>query len=54
MLTPEQEQAIKAYCDAIFDSGAESKEFFYRLGMSDRLNLKKMMKKVFLSLSQNK
>ena len=33
-LSPEQEEAITKYCDAIFSSGADTEEFFYRLGGS--------------------
>ena len=29
-LSPEQEEAITKYCDAIFSSGADTEEFFYR------------------------
>ena len=32
LLPPDKEQAVREYCDAIFDSGAESEMFFYRLG----------------------
>ena len=31
-LSAEQEEVITKYCDAIFSSGAEAEEFFYRLG----------------------
>ena len=54
MLPEDKQQAVQAYCDAIFDSGADAEQFFYRLGLSDGLHLKKQMKKVLLSLSQNK
>lgn len=40
-LSPEQEEMIIKYCDQIFNSGAETEEFFYRLGMKDGLRLKK-------------
>ena len=30
-LSPEQEEVITKYCDQIFNSGAETEEFFYRL-----------------------
>ena len=39
-LSPEQEEVITEYCNAIFSSGAETEEFFYRLGLKDGLNLK--------------
>lgn len=40
-LSPEQEEIIAKYCDRIFSSGAETEEFFYRLGLKDGLQLKK-------------
>ena len=44
-LSPEQEEAItKKYCDAIFSSGADTEEFFYRLGLKDGLKLRKVIK----------
>ena len=39
-LSQEQEEVITEYCNAIFSSGAETEEFFYRLGLKDGLNLK--------------
>ena len=30
-LSPEQEEVITEYCNAIFSSGADIEEFFYRL-----------------------
>ena len=39
-LTPEQEEVITKYCNAIFNSGAETEEFFYRLGLKDGHRLK--------------
>lgn len=53
LLPPDKEQAVREYCDAIFDSGADAEQFFYRLGLSDGLCLKKLVKKILLSLSQN-
>ena len=53
LLPEDKQQAIRAYCDAIFDSGADAEQFFYRLGLSDGLCLKKLVKKILLSLSQN-
>ena len=32
-LSPEQEEVLTKYCDEIFASGAETEEFFYRLGI---------------------
>ena len=29
-LSPEQEEEITEYCNAIFSSGADTEEFFYR------------------------
>ena len=34
-LSQEQEEVITEYCNAIFSSGAETEEFFYRLGLKD-------------------
>ena len=45
-LSPEQEEVITKYCDQIFNSGAETEEFFYRLGLKDGLKLKKMIKMI--------
>ena len=39
-LSPEQEKVLTKYCDEIFASGAETEEFFYRLGIKDGLRLK--------------
>ena len=50
-LSPEQEEVITKYCDQIFNSGAETEEFFYRLGLKDGLHLKAVVKKVIQSLS---
>ena len=36
----EQEEVITEYCNAIFSSGVDTEEFFYRLGLKDGLNLK--------------
>ena len=36
-LFPEQEEVLTKYCDEIFASGAETEEFFYRLGIKDGL-----------------
>ena len=50
-LSQEQEEVITEYCNAIFSSGAETEEFFYRLGLKDGLNLKSTVKLVLESLS---
>ena len=44
-------EVITKYCDQIFNSGAETEEFFYRLGLKDGLHLKAVVKKVIQSLS---
>lgn len=43
-LEPEQEEIITKYCDKIFNSGAETEEFFYRLGLKDGLRMKRIIK----------
>ncbi len=50
-LSPEQEGAITKYCDAIFSSGADTEEFFYRLGLKDGLKLRKVIKGILKSIS---
>ena len=50
-LSPEQEEAITKYCDSIFSSGADTEEFFYRLGLKDGLKLRKVIKVILKSLS---
>ena len=50
-LSPEQEEVITEYCNAIFSSGADTEEFFYRLGLKDGLNLKNTVKSVLEMLS---
>ena len=49
-LSPEQEEVITKYCDQIFNSGAETEEFFYRLGLKDGMKMKKIIKGIMLSL----
>ena len=49
-LPSEQEEIITKYCDAIFNSGAETEEFFYRLGVRDGLKLKKLMKLILTEI----
>lgn len=51
-LTPEQEEAVTKYCDRIFSSGAETEEFFYRLGLRDGMKLKKLAKEILRQLSE--
>ena len=51
VISPEQEEAITKYCDAIFSSGADTEEFFYRLGLKDGLKLRKVIKGILKSLS---
>ncbi len=43
-LSPEQEEVITEYCNAIFSSGADTEEFFYWLGLKDGLNLNDIVK----------
>ena len=50
-LSSEQEEVITEYCNAIFSSGAETEEFFYRLGLKDGLNLKNAVKSVLEMIS---
>ena len=50
-LSEEQKDAVKNYCDSIFDSGAESECFFYRLGLKDGIRLWKFMKKLMKTVS---
>ena len=40
------EEVLTKYCDEIFASGAETEEFFYRLGIKDGLRLKSTVKSV--------
>ena len=50
-LSPEQEEVIMEYYNAIFSSGADTEEFFYRLGLKDGMNLKNMVKSVLEMIS---
>ena len=50
-LSPEQEKVLTKYCDEIFASGAETEEFFYRLGIKDGLGLKNTVKSVLEMMS---
>ena len=51
LLPPDKEQAIREYCDAIFDSGADAEQFFYRLGLADGIRLHKIIKNILKELS---
>ena len=51
-LSPEQEEAITKYCDAIFSSGADTEEFFYRLGLKDGLKLRKVIKQTLKNIAR--
>ena len=42
LLPEDKQQAVRAYCDAIFDSGADAEQFFYRLGLKDDYRLEKL------------
>lgn len=46
LLPLDKEQAVREYCDAIFDSGAEAEQFFYRLGVRDGIRLHKIEKSI--------
>lgn len=50
-LSEEDCEAVKRYCNSIFDSGAESELFFYRLGLKDGIRLWKFMKKLMKTVS---
>lgn len=50
-LPSEQEEIITKYCDAIFNSGADTEEFFCRLGLRDGLKLRKVIKSILKSFS---
>ena len=50
-LSEEQKEAVRHYCDSIFDSGTESECFFYRLGLKDGIRLWKFMKKLMKTVS---
>ena len=50
-LSPEQEEVLTKYCDEIFASGAETEEFFYRLGIKDGLRSKSTVKSVLEMMS---
>ena len=50
MLPPDKEKAIREYCDAIFDSGADAEQFFYRLGLKDGIRVQKLIKNILKEL----
>ena len=51
LLPEDKQQAVREYCDDIFDSGAEREIFFYRLGLQDGIRLNKIVKKIIRSVS---
>lgn len=51
MLPEDKQQAVRAYCDAIFNSGADAEQFFYRLGLRDGIRLNKIVKNIIKSIS---
>ena len=51
MLPEDKQQAVRAYCDAIFDSGADAEQFFYRLGLKDGIRLYKTVKSIIKGIS---
>ena len=53
-LSPEQEEVLTKYCDEIFASGAETEEFFYRLGIKDGLRSKSTVKSVLKMMPGNR
>ena len=53
-LSPEHQQVLTKYCDEIFASGAETEEFFYRLGIRDGLRLKSTVKSVLEMMARNR
>ena len=50
LLPPDKEKAIREYCDAIFDSGADAEQFFYRLGLKDGIRVQKLIKNILMEL----
>ena len=51
LLPLDKEQAVREYCDAIFDSGADAEQFFYRLGLNDGIRLHKIVKSIIKGIS---
>ena len=50
LLPEDKEQAVREYCDAIFDSGADAEQFFYRLGLKDGIRVQKLIKNILKEL----
>ncbi len=50
-LSEGQKDVVRRYCDSIFQTGAESECFFYRLGLKDGIRLWKFMKKLLKTVS---
>ena len=44
LLPSDKEQAVREYCDAIFDSEADADQFFYRLGWRMGFGYKRLLK----------
>ena len=51
LLPEDKQQAVRAYCNAIFDSGADAEQFFYRLGLKDGIRLYKTVKSIIKGIS---
>ena len=51
LLPEDKEQSVREYCDAIFDSGADAEQLFYRLGLRDGIRLQKIIKNILKELS---
>lgn len=51
LLPEDKQQAVRAYCYAIFDSGADAEQFFYRLGLKDGIRLYKIVKCIIKGIS---
>ena len=51
LLPEDKQQAVRAYCDVIFDSGADAEQFFYRLGLKDGIRLYKTVKSIIKGIS---
>ena len=51
LLPEDKQQAVRAYCNAIFDSGADDEQFFYRLGLKDGIRLYKTVKSIIKGIS---
>ncbi len=51
LLPKDKQQAVREYCDAIFDRGADDEQFFYRLGLRDGIRQNKIVKRMIRSVS---